>query len=629
MKIAVCIKQVPLASELAFDFDRKLLRREGIPLTLNAYDRRSLAEAVRLRGLLGGEIVVVTMGPPRARAALLECLALGCDRAIHVCDPALAGSDALVTARVLAAALRPEAADVVFCGRRSVDGETGQVGPSLAELLGYAQVIGATKVTPTDDPGRLIVEREADDCIEVLEVRLPAVLTAAERLARAAAAAPSDPAEDEGRVRTVTAAELGFRRREIGRAGSPTRVKSMQRVKAWRRPRLITGEPEVAAERLAALLVRSRMPPPRWPSTPASGVTERRRSREPQGPEFWVVADRQPDSFQTTVPRLLGEAVELVDRFDGRVAVVLIGREPTGDQLTTLASYGADRVYSAADERLAEYQVEPYAELLCRLIRRHEPEVVMFSAADMGRDLAPRVAARLGLGLIAECDGGSARDGRCVWQKRAPGGLASVSSAVCSTRPELVTIRRSALPMPEPLEHPERPELVEVEVAGLPASAVSLVGRHSQVGPVGPTLEHAQAVVCVGSGLGGPEHLPLVEQLAQALGGAVGATRKVVDHGWLPRQQQIGLSGKSVTPRLYVGIGVSGGFNHTVGIVRSKVIVAINKDPEARIFGVADFGIVGEWQAVVPTLTRAVSERVAAFRAFGAEAMARDTDGSQ
>ncbi|MEO8605825.1 MAG: electron transfer flavoprotein subunit beta/FixA family protein, partial [bacterium] len=177
MRIAVCIKQVPAVSALAFDAATKTMRREGVRSEVSAFDIRALLKAVELRALHGGEVVVVTMGPPAAREALAECLALGADRAVHLCDRAFAGADTLATARALAAALRREAFDLVLCGRNSVDAETGQVGPQVAELLDWPQITIARTLVLDTASRTLTAERETDAGIDVVSAPLPALVT--------------------------------------------------------------------------------------------------------------------------------------------------------------------------------------------------------------------------------------------------------------------------------------------------------------------------------------------------------------------------------------------------------------------------------------------------------------------
>jgi len=183
MRIVVCVKYVPVLSALRFDAATRRLVREGVPGEASSFDVRALGAATALRAAHGGEVVALTMGPPPAREALVHCLALGADRAVHLLDPLLAGSDTLATARALAAAIRREAPDLVLLGRASVDAETGQVGPEVAELLDLPQVTAARRLDVDPGTRRFTAERETDDGFETLEGPLPAVVTAAEDLA--------------------------------------------------------------------------------------------------------------------------------------------------------------------------------------------------------------------------------------------------------------------------------------------------------------------------------------------------------------------------------------------------------------------------------------------------------------
>jgi electron transfer flavoprotein alpha/beta subunit len=192
VKIILCTKQVPNVESVGFNEETRTIVREGVMNEINPYDRRALGMAAELKKQFGGEIVAVTMGPPQAIDVLHECMAVGADRGVHLCDPAFAGSDTLATARALAAFIKREQADLIFCGKYSVDAETGQVGPELAELLGIPQVTGATSLI-FDDSGKVAtVGRETDEGIETVEVKLPVLLTAAERLIRPPRVTPDD-----------------------------------------------------------------------------------------------------------------------------------------------------------------------------------------------------------------------------------------------------------------------------------------------------------------------------------------------------------------------------------------------------------------------------------------------------
>ncbi|MGH7788403.1 MAG: electron transfer flavoprotein subunit beta/FixA family protein [Candidatus Binatia bacterium] len=245
-------------SELQFDPQTRSLRREGVRTEVSSFDLRALCKAVELRAVHGGEVVAVTMGPPQAREALAECLALGADRALHLCDRAFAGADTLATARALAAALRREAVDLVLCGRNSVDAETGQVGPELAELLDWPQVTVARHLAVDPAARTLRAERETDEGLETVEAPLPAVVTAAEDLAAERFTTKSErEAALRKPVALLTAGDLGLAAELIGAAGSPTWVLGLEAVEEHRRRELIeAASPEAAVgvlvERLLA-----------------------------------------------------------------------------------------------------------------------------------------------------------------------------------------------------------------------------------------------------------------------------------------------------------------------------------------------------------------------------------------
>src|SRR5438034_394593 len=244
MRIVVCVKWVPALGSLRFDPETRRLVSEGLPGEVSSFDLRALGAAVALRAAHGGEVVALTMGPPGARDGLVECLALGADRALHLVDAVLAGSDTLATARALAAALEREAPDLVLFGRASTDAETGQVGPEVAELLGLAQVTGARRLELDPAARTFVAERETDEGFETVTGPLPAVVTAAEDLAeerfptkaerQAAAARP---------IATLGAAEVGLAPADVGATGSPTWVAGIEHVPSTRRRR---GRPRPA-----------------------------------------------------------------------------------------------------------------------------------------------------------------------------------------------------------------------------------------------------------------------------------------------------------------------------------------------------------------------------------------------
>jgi electron transfer flavoprotein alpha subunit len=593
--------------------------REGVTSIINAYDKRALTEAVRLRSLYGGEITAVTMGPPQARAALIECLGRGVDRAVHISDRALAGSDTLVTARTLAAALRRMRYDLILLGKSSTDSDTGQVGPELAELLNLPQVTGATAIALRDD-GHLSVRRETDTGFEDLVSSLPALLTAAERLIKPLKTSPAlieegkqRLADDPSLIETWGIADLDLSPAEVGLSGSPTQVLELRGVEIERERTLLSGDPHSAADSLLLALHERGL-------DAQGGMAKREMPPLPEvvaDPDplksVWAVAEWLPQAdgglrLRPMSLELMGEAARLAAQLGGEAVAVLMGAgvEPlAGD----LAQNGASSVLLADALELSRYETEPYAWVLARAIEAYRPWAVLLPATSFGRDLAPRVAARLGLGLTGDSTGFEIDgEGRLLQLKPAFGGQV-IAPIASRTLPNMATVRPGMLPRYAP-DASRQARIVRLDLAGLPQPMARVVDAIHE-GEAGLALDDARLVVCVGSGVGGPEVIRDVERFAYALGAwlglspdevAVGGTRKVVDDGWLPRQQQIGTTGHAVTPDLYLALGVRGAFNHTVGILRSGTVVAVNNDPQAPIFEASDIGIVGDWREIMEAL---------------------------
>jgi electron transfer flavoprotein alpha subunit len=601
MKLIVCIKQVPEVAEIKFNPETNTIVRDGVPNVVNPFDRRALAEAIRLRDSYGGEVVVVTMGPAQARDALVECLGAGADRAIHLLDPAFAGSDTLATARTLSLALRPERSDIIFCGKYSVDAETAQVGPELAELLGLPQITGATKLEVSQDHKMLTVERETDDGFETIECDLPVLLTAAERLIRPIKV--KEPQIEAGRAKpilVVSAAELSSDASIFGFAGSPTSVSEIRSLGRTRQVEMIEGTDE---QQKAAILIE------KLESRGAFGDTRDTRKVEMAGGvipesaeerEIWVVGESMDGRLRRVNFELLGKGIELAHKLNARVAAMVLGPGASG-HVQALAAHGADRVYVAEDDRLARYTTSAYASVLVDAITTYKPIVVLLPSTSNGRDLAPRVAARLEAGLTADCiDLDVNERGELVQYKPAFGGNI-VALIHTRTVPQIATVKPGMLRSVTP-DYSRTAEVVHLPLLKLDDNRVRVIGVRKEVSFEVAELDEAERVICVGTGIGGAESLPVIEALARAMNAQIGATRRVVDQGWLPRHQQIGLTGKVISPCLYVGIGVRGALNHTIGIQQAGTIVAINNDPEAEIFHTADFGVVGDWATFVPAL---------------------------
>ncbi|MFQ5665824.1 MAG: FAD-binding protein [Candidatus Binatia bacterium] len=607
MRIAVCIKQVPVVSALQFDPQTKTLKREAVPSEVSAFDIRALVKALELKAAHGGEVVVVTMGPPQAREALRHCLALGGDRALHLCDHGFAGSDTLATARGLALALSREAFDLILCGRNSVDAETGQVGPEIAELLHLPQITGARTLALDATTRELTAERETDEGLEAVTAPLPALVTAAEDLApeRFPSKAEREAAKTKHCVE-VHLADLSPDTGRFGAAGSPTEVSGLHHVETTRLGRIVAASSvDDAAAELVRILVDDHGLFSAWkvreqPAFAELAQSPQRRSAR----DVWVLVEKLSGTIRPVVFELLGKAGALARVMDGRVSAVLLG-EHVEHYTATLAAHGADEVLIADDPRLAVYQTETYTAVLAAAIQARKPGVLLIPATSTGRDLAPRVAARLQLGLTGDCvDIGMDVQGRLLQYKPAFGGSV-VASILSRTLPEMATVRPGMFVAPTP--DPSRRAVSErLALADLPEPAARVVKREAGA-EAATELDRADIVIGVGKGIGDKANLDRIGPLVRLLGAALCTTRDVTDKGWLPKQYQVGLTGRAIGPKLYIAIGIRGAFEHLVGVRRAGVIVAINNKPKAQIFRQADYGIVGDYAEVVPALCRHLS----------------------
>jgi electron transfer flavoprotein alpha subunit len=598
LRVAVCVKHVPVLAALRLDPETRRLRREGVPGEPSAFDVRAVVAAVALRGAHGGEVVVVTVGPPVARETLVACLALGADRAVHVSDPALAGSDTLATARALAAALRREAPDLVLLGRASTDAETGQVGPEVAELLGLPQATCVRALALDPAARTFTAERETDEGFERVTGPLPAVITVAEDVA--AERFPSRAEREAAKTKPVAAADLaalGVPAEDVGVAGSPTWVAGLEPVALTRRGEIVGGE--TPAAQVAALAARLRElgatgpQPDVRPALPAVGPR--------RGAPVWVVVEPGPAGHRPVTAELLGRAAALGALLDAPVEAVVLG---SGVDAAALAASGADRVLVAEDAALVPYTTDAHAGALAAAIRARRPRLVLLASTVRGRDLAPRVAARLGLGLTGDAiDLVVDADGNVRQMKPAFGGTV-VAPIVSRTRPEMATVRPGVLVAARP--DPARPVVVERLAVVLDPPRVRVLDVRPVDDRHGAALDAADVVLGVGRGIGGPAALPGILDAAARLGAAVAATREVTDAGWLPKQCQVGLTGRAIAPRLYVALGIAGAPEHVTGLRRAGTVVAVNRNAKAPIFRHADLGVVADWAAVLPLLVDAL-----------------------
>jgi electron transfer flavoprotein alpha subunit/NAD-dependent dihydropyrimidine dehydrogenase PreA subunit len=324
---------------------------------------------------------------------------------------------------------------------------------------------------------------------------------------------------------------------------------------------------------------------------------------------IWVIAEVHDGRLADVTLELLGEARRLAETLGEEVSLALPGNGVEG-LIPQAATYGADKVYLVEHEVLSQYRTGPYTDVMSGLIHTYKPEIVLIGATPMGRDLASRIAARIGAGLTADCTGLDIDlETRLLQQTRPAFGGNIMATILCrNARPQMSTVRPRVMKKIEPREG-VTPEVVRVSVdLNERVVASKIVEIIREEGGEQVNLQDAEIIVSGGRGLKKPENFSLIRELADALGGAVGASRATVDAGWIPAYHQVGQTGKTVQPKLYVAVGISGAVQHLAGMSSSDCIVAINNDPSAPIFDVATYGIVGDLFEVVPVLTKAIKE---------------------
>jgi electron transfer flavoprotein alpha subunit len=324
--------------------------------------------------------------------------------------------------------------------------------------------------------------------------------------------------------------------------------------------------------------------------------------------QIWVFMEQRGGVLHDVGLELLGKARELAEASGGPVAALLLGGN-VAPLAHLVIAHGADTVLVAEHPLLEPYRLLPYTAVLAKACREHHPSILLFGATSMGMELAPRLAARLNTGLSAHCiDLQLAANGNLLQMVPGWGGGVVATIRCPNHRPQMATVMPGVMKKCEPSQR-SGPVIYLTIGEDLDVSGPKVLEVHREE-PKAKPLEAAEVVVAGGWGIGGKEGWKLVEELAGLLGGTVGATRPPVDEGWALEEQMIGQSGKTVRPRLYMGVGISGRSQHVVGMDGSEFVVAINSDPKAPLFEVADICIVGDFREIIPPLLEEIRHRL-------------------
>jgi electron transfer flavoprotein alpha subunit len=586
------LKQVPaLHYDADLDEDGRLIR-DPVETDINPWCRRALAYAIELAGD-AGSCTAITMGPPAARAALREAEACGADRLVHLCDPGLAGSDCLRTARALSALLRHltedrlRARDLVLVGRSTVDGSTAAVGMMVAEYLDVPFIGTALKLTVDDTGsgprGHALLQNEG--ATETVEFTLPAVVAVAER-SILPAKSPRDTWPDGSRITTLGLAHLGAR--FDASASSPTRVAGIRPApRSHRAARVL----EARADWLPSLLdlidgVGTAAPPD------ARGEPTRQEATAPpsrSGRRILVVSSGQdPDGLRALVS-------------EGRRLAALVGAEVVAVGPPWPGEEGHD-AWAGVDGRVVVADTEPMAaaESIAAWLGENAAWAVLGTPMAWDREVLSRLAVRLDAGLLSDLTAVSVvvngdEVPRLMGEK--PTGSAFLAEVDTVAPTQIMTLRTGSLGAAPPPPSPT-PQWT-VYLPGRGGRRVTRSGR--MVANSYETLDRARVVIGVGQGIE-PTDYPYLERLRAALGAELAATRKVTDRAWMDHDRQVGVTARHIAPDLYLALAISGNQHHLAGVAGARTIVAVNHDPRAAIFAGCDLGIVADWREVAADL---------------------------
>lgn len=625
LNIIVCIKQVPDTNDMRIDPKTNNLIREGVPAVVNPTDLNAIEEALRFKDTFGATVRVLSMGPPQAEQSLREALAMGADEAYLLTDRAFGGADTLATSYALWKAVQKieetsGKTDFVFFGKVAIDGETGQVGPGLAVRLGYPVITYTASTSVVDLENKFVeAERRVDDGVEIVRVPIPCALTITE-----AANEPRQPTVDglirarKAKITALNKDAVSADPKRIGLTGSPTWVKKVVVPPPKKRGEIrASTDPKEDAKWLVDRLVAigafgKKVSGGVLPQGAVQAVDEQPAASTQkiagEHGDVWVYVEHRFGQAARVSWELMGEGKRLSKIYGTRLCAVIIGSD-VQNLVGEAYSYGADLAYVVEHPVLREYRSETYGRAFANLSNKYHPEVLLMGGTYNGRDLAGVLATLIETGLIADCTSLDVDERGGFSGTRPDFGGKELSTIVCpKTKPTMASVRTRVMKMPAQVSGrmgEKVTETIELDEAQIKEKII----QFTPVERAGERLEGADIIVSGGRGLGNPKNFKLVEDLANALGAEVGATRAVVYLGWISKDHQVGQTGVTVRARLYFAIGLSGAIQHLVGMENSDTIVAINKDPDAPIFGIAHFGIVGDLFQIVPSLIEELKAR--------------------
>jgi electron transfer flavoprotein alpha subunit len=601
MKIIVCIKQVPNTEEVRIDPINNTLIRSGVESVINPMDLNAIEEAVRIKEKNGGEVIALTMGPPQAKEAIKEALARGVDRGFLLSDRKFGGADTFATSFTISEAIKYlGGADLVICGKQAIDGDTAQVGPGVAEFLNIPHIAYVSRVKEITET-HIVFESMNDNGYSIIKSSFPVLITVVKSINVPRLTNLKKWAYARRQtIPVLDSEELNIDENKIGLKGSPTRVKKIRTINYSKNVRILHGDVYDIARTLNEIIHENN-----------EGKNRERKTNIDLGDiqdiddsrKILVIGELYEDTIMRITHELTSAAKKLAFDRKARVNVVFSGNN--FDTIKENILPDAHDIYFIEDPSFNPFDIESNAEILNNFISEKNPEIVLGGATSMGRSLMPRLAVKLKTGLTADCtELAIDKDSGNLLQIRPAYGGNILASIICPDhRPQMATVRPHVIPYYESLKK-SNPDIHRIKPDNISAKPCIEVREIIKDSGKNKDIANVPVIISGGKGLGGEEGFHLLGELAELIGGAVGATRSAVDAGWASYSQQIGQTGRTVQPKIYVACGISGAIQHMVGMQSSDLIIAINKDQHAPIFQISDYGIVLDYKPVIQELIK-------------------------
>lgn len=599
MRIITCLKYVPEMPVLTegFTISRDLSGK------INPADMFAIEESIRIKERYGAQTIGLCMGVLKATTSLKYAIAMGLDQIILMSDHRFAGSDTFATSYILSQGIANIGKyDLVICGRQSTDGDTGQIAQELASHMGIPCLIHVVSVD--------FIENDKICCAVLTEqgylkvkVQLPAVISVLKGINEPRIPSISGIIKAQRTtVKVINGNDLKIDFSKCGIHGSPTRVKSVQRYVF--EPKQTVDITDRYLNVIEAELQKARaadgtfFEPRSDNHVKRSGADSHLNKRG----EVWVLCEVHGGAISNTSLQLLAKAVTLMGKYQHLCAVLL---DPVSSEaLDILANYGVHRLYCVNKACKTPAFDESKPNTLYAICRKYQPSIVLFTSTVWGRWLAPLVAAKLETGLTADClDFKLDADTGNLIQTRATYGGSLIAEIICpNARPQMATVRANIFPDVSNAYYGKAVlEIVDISEDVCYGSRITMVSDEHSC-PLSEGLSNADIILCGGRGIGGKRGFDMLFELSHLMGGTVGATRYAVDAGWIDYSFQIGQTGTIVQPKVYLNFGVSGAFEHIVGMQHSKCVISVNQDPNAPIFAYSDYKVVDDCYATLTAL---------------------------